>query len=145
MQRKRLLVLDFDGVLHSFPMPVDPVHLFSNLPRLEAVLRDFPDVQLVISSSWRESHSLPELAALFSPDIAKRIIGVLPIIEIQSLADAEAVRYREVMQFLDNDVCCWIALDDDPYLFPDGCPNLIECKEGFGREEEAKLRKLLSQ
>lgn len=145
MSGKRLLFLDFDGVLHPFPMPADPALLFSNLPRLESVLRDFPDVQIVISSSWREGRSLVELAALFSPDIAGRIIGVLPVIEIRSLSDTVAIRYREIEQFLAGRSAHWIALDDDPDLFPDPCANLIQCIDGFGREEEAKLRQALHQ
>ncbi|MGV8898672.1 MAG: HAD domain-containing protein [Burkholderiaceae bacterium] len=140
-----LLFLDFDGVLHPFPMPSDPARLFCNLPQLEAVLRDIPQLQVVISSSWRENRSLADLAALFSPDIAKRIIAVLPVIEIRCLADAKAVRYREIEQFLkeQGEPIKWIALDDDPALFPFNCPNLIQCIDCFGSAEEAKLRQAL--
>lgn len=43
-----ILFLDFDGVLH----PRAPgQHLFSNLARLEAVLRDFEFVEVVITSN----------------------------------------------------------------------------------------------
>jgi len=42
MEREQvLLFLDFDGVLHPFPVPADATQLFCNLPRLEAVLRDY--------------------------------------------------------------------------------------------------------
>ena len=51
-----ILFLDFDGVLH----PEGEDHIFKGgvdfcfLPRLEALLREFPQVKIVISSSWRE-------------------------------------------------------------------------------------------
>lgn len=140
-----LLFLDFDGVLHPFPVPADPVQLFPSLPRLEGVLREYREVKVVISSSWREERSLADLAALFSPDIASRIIGVLPTIEISSLTDAKAVRYREIQQFLGDRPEDWIALDDDPDLFPNPCSHLIQCNEGFGEAEEEKLRRALGR
>lgn len=147
MQGKRILFLDFDGVLHPFPMPTDPAQLFCNLPRLEAVLRDFPDVQIVISSSWREDRSLAELASLFSPDITSRVIGVLPVIEIGSLTDVAAVRYREIERFLEalDDPAQWIALDDDTALFPSNCSHLVQCEDGFGIAEERALRNWLGR
>jgi hypothetical protein len=51
-----ILFLDFDGVLH----PEGEAHIhdggadFCFLPRLEALLREFPEVKIVISSAWRE-------------------------------------------------------------------------------------------
>lgn len=51
--------LDFDGVLHPFfPRPDrsdEENQLFSYLPRLEAVLQEFGDWQIVIASSWRDT------------------------------------------------------------------------------------------
>jgi hypothetical protein len=121
--------------------------LFCHLPPLENVLRDFPEVRIVVSSTSREGRSLAELAALFSPGIASRIIGVLPMIEISTLADTVAVRYREIKQFLAalGEPTPWIALDDDPALFPTGCPHLVQCGEGFGIAEEQALRNRLTQ
>ncbi|MFZ3000646.1 MAG: HAD domain-containing protein [Undibacterium umbellatum] len=52
-----ILFLDFDGVLHPEPC-YDKTQLFSCLPRLEAILRDFPTVQIVISSTWRKNWSI---------------------------------------------------------------------------------------
>lgn len=46
-----ILFLDFDGVLHTEhddgPTPDESV--FCHLPRFEAVMRDFPTVEIVIS------------------------------------------------------------------------------------------------
>ncbi|GGI55636.1 HAD domain-containing protein [Oxalicibacterium solurbis] len=139
-----ILFLDFDGVLHPFPTPEDSSQLFVNRDRLESVLRDYPNVNVVISSTWRESLSLSALAALFSSDIQSRIVDVLPVIEIHSLADMEAIRFREIHQYLNGSSDNWVALDDDLDLFPSGCANLIQCVAGFGDAEAKKLRSFLS-
>src|SRR5690349_11442888 len=95
-----ILFLDFDGVLHPFPAPADPARWFCNLPRLETVLRDFPAVQIVITSTWREAYPLPKLANIFAADITPRVVGMTPVLQIRSLADVEAVREREIEAYL---------------------------------------------
>ena len=51
--------LDFDGVTHPWSQAED----FRCLPVLEAVLRDYPETRVVISSDWRTLFSLPKLVA----------------------------------------------------------------------------------
>src|SRR5438128_5315956 len=74
-----ILFLDFDGVLHRFGDRIADYCRF--LPRLEAVLRDYPDVKIVVSSDWRKHHTLEELKGFFSADIGKRVIGVTPSLQ----------------------------------------------------------------
>lgn len=75
-----ILFLDFDGVLH----PEGEDHIFNGgadfcfLPRLEALLRKFPFVKIVISSSWREQLLYKDLLKPFSNDIRARILGSTP-------------------------------------------------------------------
>jgi len=75
-----ILFLDFDGVLH----PEGEDHIlnggadFCFLPRLEALLREFPHVNIVISSSWREQLLYETLLKPFSSDIRDRILGATP-------------------------------------------------------------------
>src|SRR5437764_815182 len=73
-----ILFLDFDGVLHPDPC-CHQDQLFCRLPLLEALLRELPSVDIVISSNWRANRSLGELRQLFSPDIGRRIIGMTPL------------------------------------------------------------------
>jgi hypothetical protein len=56
-----------------------------------------------------------------------------------------SIRYREIEQFLQErkNVEEWIALDDDPALFPPNCPRLLLCETGFGEMEERALRRVL--
>ena len=65
-----ILFLDFDGVLHPeySDRAVPDEIAFCHLPRFEAVLRDFPNVEIVISSTWRYHLPLDALRERFSAD-----------------------------------------------------------------------------
>lgn len=77
-----IVFLDFDGVLH--PENVNSqAPLLCRLPLVEEVLREFPQVQIVISSTWRLRRQNPKVALRemrkhFSADIASHVIGVTP-------------------------------------------------------------------
>ena len=110
-----IIFLDFDGVLHS-TLAYDHEGFFY-VPDLEKVLRDFPLVQIVISSSWRYHESLEQLKEHFSPDIAERIIGVTPSLQPTW---QEHARFKEIMAWItDNDYKGdWLAIDDQYSEFP---------------------------
>lgn len=72
-----ILFLDFDGVLHP-EFCHQGEKPFCHRDKLEMILRDHPQVEIVISSMWRQTRSLTELQALFPPDIGARIVGVTP-------------------------------------------------------------------
>ena len=144
-----ILFLDFDGVLHPDPC-YDDRTLFCCLPRLESVLRDFPEVQVVITSTWREKRSLPELRTIFSSDISSRIIGMTPVwknfpalfdtIGYQRQAEVEAW-LREIGEPWQS----WIAIDDKAYLFRPFLPNLVKTNSlvGLDSDSESALRRKL--
>lgn len=143
-----ILFLDIDGVLHPF-FPREDLsdaenqHL-SYLPRLTAVLRDYPAVRLVIASDWRKRYSLDELRALLGAELGTRVIGTTPILDKVGM-DWIGHRQREAMAFLQAEGLAdvrWIALDDDPDHYLPEAP-LILCNDGFRDEEEAMLREFL--
>ncbi len=106
-----ILFLDFDGVMH----PVNQTDLFCREEHLARVLRDFPGVEVVISSSWRETHTLKNMPTFFLTDLRSRIVGVTPVIEIRDAVDVPGVRLHEINQYLadtDNQHRRWVALDD---------------------------------
>ena len=74
-----ILFLDIDGVLH--PDPPQPDQRLRSLPRLISVLRDFTQVEVVISPLWRDHLSLDQPRELFPIELRERIIGVTPIAE----------------------------------------------------------------
>lgn len=138
-----ILFLDFDGVLHPF-LARSSADAFCYLSRLETVLREFPDVQIVIASTQREAAPLALLARRFSPDIAARIVGATPIFEIHDAGDVAGSRHREILAYLDGSGADWLALDDDASLFPPGCAELVLSDDGFHDAEERALRAALS-
>ena len=71
-----ILFLDFDGVLH--PEHCHESKHFCCLPVLEDALRQAPEWQVVISSTWRLQKSLDQLRSRFSADIAERVVGETP-------------------------------------------------------------------
>ncbi len=145
-----ILFLDFDGVLHPEPC-YDDGQLFSCLPRLESVLRDFTGVQIVISSTWREKYSLSELKTFFSADIATRIVGVTPVWQkIPEIVDAVGYqRHAEIEGWLRQSGepwRSWLAIDDKSYLFKPFLKNLIKTNSliGIDADAENRLRQGLS-
>lgn len=110
-----IIFLDFDGVLHS-TLAHDHEGFFY-VPQLEAVLRDFPSVQIVISSSWRYHENLEQLKEHFSADIAERIISVTPRLEPTW---QEFARFKEISAWIEqNDYKgAWLAIDDQYGEFP---------------------------
>lgn len=141
-----ILFLDFDGVLHPEPC-YDEKSLFCCLPRIESVLRDFPEVLVVISSTWREKRSLSELKSFFSADISNRIIGTTP--SWKDCPDLfEVIGYQrqtEVEAWLresDEPWQSWIAIDDKAFLFKPFLPNLVKTDSSVGFDEfsERELR-----
>jgi hypothetical protein len=134
-----IIFLDFDGVLHPF-LTRSSTDAFCYMPRLEKVLREFPSVRIVIASTQREVVPLPLLKEQFAPDIAARIVGVTPIVEIRDAGDVAGSRHREILMYLNGSDTDWLALDDDASLFPTDCPELVVCDDGFQETEELALR-----
>lgn len=146
-----ILFLDFDGVLHTEPC-FDQTKSFCFLPRLESVLRDYPQIKIVISSTWRESRSLEELQNLFSEDIAKRVVGVTPSWrDFPELFEVNGYqRHTEILIWLRYSAepwVKWIAIDDKSFLFKPFLKNLVRTQSliGFDATAECQLRSLIHE
>lgn len=138
-----LLFLDFDGVLHpehdGEPTPADRV--FCHLPRFEAIMREFPMVEIVISSMWRYEFTLDQLRARFSPDIAARIIDTTPQSERIDSKYLPARREGEILDWLATSGCedvPWIALDDAAWQFQQHRDRLVACTWYVGLDDKAE-------
>lgn len=141
-----ILFLDFDGVTH--PEMCSATELFMCLPTIEDVLRRHQGVEVVISSSWRVHHPLEELRGYFSPDIKQRVIDCTPILPRNEVEPAATrVRQRECLTWLDakRPGRPWLAIDDVPWLFEAGCPNLILTfhRTGFSPTDATHLQSAL--
>ncbi len=138
-----LVFLDFDGVMH--PAGCDTSRYFCNLAEFEEVMREHPDVGIVIASTWRHAYPLTELKRNFSPDIGARIVGKTPMLEEEG---DEHARYEEIREFMRHPQLAgaqWIAVDDSDVEFPPGCANLVLCDSdhGFDADAAKALRELL--
>lgn len=138
-----ILFLDVDGVLH--PLLAHERKPLSCLPRLATVLRDFPEVQVVITSTWRLTRSLEDLRAIFPADLRGRVIGATAAPGYEPCPGA---RQYEALAWLDDydQAAQWIALDDyAPHYFSSSRLVLCDHTTGFAEPEEQQLRERLEQ
>lgn len=122
-----ILFLDIDGVLH--PDPPQPDQRLRSLPRLVEILRDYPQIEVVISSLWREHLSLDQLRDLFPADLRERIIDVTPIAEridgwLPARREGEILDWLEASGRADEP---WLAIDDQAWQFTQHRDRLVEC------------------
>ena len=130
----KILYLDFDGVLHPTSLGIES--FFCKASLLDALISQHA-VSLVISSSWRFTHSLSELQSKLPQSLAKNVIGTTG-----GPAVGKFARYREIQNHLSNQVVStdWRALDDSYWEFPSNCKELIRCNPNTGiTPKEIKL------
>jgi hypothetical protein len=143
-----LLFLDIEGVLHGFLRPE-----FEQLPRLEHVMRDFPNLKVVISSNLRTLWRLDDFKNCFSDALRERLLGMTPL--STAIRPKGNYRYAEIIAYLYYEFGAnspsWIALDDDKSLFPPNCEQLVLCPGLMGFDEDAegvlraRLREIVSK
>lgn len=148
MKASPVLFLDFDGVTHPEQCTSDK--LFTCLPLIENVLRRYEDVEVVISSSWREFHKLSEMRGFFASDIAQRVVDCTPILPRNEVEPAPTrVRQRECLTWLDANRPGrpWLAIDDVPWMFEVGCANLLLTNHltGFSQADAIYLKSVLER
>lgn len=153
-----VLFLDFDGVLH--PEPSLSKDFFSQLPLLEAVLRQYPTVDIVISSAWRldwvgsaNSVAVEQLRRHFSTDVAARVVGVTPYMGRLHESGLDAlphVRELECYAWMKSNRQIgtrWMALDDRADYFLPRCNNLmtVDGRTGFVPSDVETFRQRLTK
>lgn len=148
-----ILFLDFDGVTH--PQPCFAENVFCRLPLIESVVREFARLDIVISSSWRDFHSIDEMREYFSVDLRERVIGVTPSIKRPSPAwlpgqVPEFGRQWEIESWMQEHRRWgdrWLALDDRPYWFRPQSPDLLvtDAATGFCVADQARLREMIKE
>lgn len=132
-----ILFLDFDGRLRPERAFFNE-DLLTRLPLIESILREFPDVEIVISSAWRLRWKGAEVAARrlrrhFSDDIATRVVGVTPnFADLDLKAALDGVQYYQRHWGWDAWMRTnrpagtpWMALDDRAIRFRPSCANLM--------------------
>lgn len=131
--KKRILFLDFDGVLNStswyerrhaervkagaLPDLGQPYNErddldAENLDALHLILQTIPDLAVVVSSSWRRGRTLQQLRELLKTHVhPSRVVGVTPVAE-------GGIRHLEIRRWLQDNAQhagAFAALDDDSF------------------------------
>lgn len=127
-----VIFLDFDGVLHPanylrFEEIDDELVLAEDArccwsETLWGLIGKY-DCQVVVHSSWRESHTLQSLQDLLPSELAKRVVAVT----------IGGNRYKSILDYVeDAKVRDYIILDDSADEFPIGCGDLLLCDGNTG-------------
>jgi hypothetical protein len=129
----KVVYLDFDGVLH--PSTPKDGELFSRAHLLEPLFVN-STASIIISSSWRFTHSIEQLKSKLPASLASRVVEVTGPAVIGKHA-----RYQEIIShaYSCDVVIMWRALDDSHWEFPSGCKELIRCNPNTGIQERQVL------
>ncbi len=152
---RRVLFLDFDGVLHPDPLQPIPGRFlrgkpvvryvpveqpFVHVDLLERLLRMAPDVGLVVHSAWRHSKSHLQLRDCLGPLRHRFLEGT-----------HGQARWRSIQAWLQDyqSVTDFLVLDNSPSEFPMPAPRqLVVCPSDTGISSPtvmARLRAWLAQ
>jgi len=125
INKEKLLLLDFDGVLH--PSHFAGESPFARAYLLEETLALFSP-KIVVSSSWRFTHNLQRLQKTVPTFISSLIIGATGAAVI-----GKHPRFTEIQNYLQSyGSADWKALDDSYWEFPNPCSRLIRCNPNTG-------------
>lgn len=157
-----ILYLDFDGVLHhsnvfwssdaGFHLRApDRYRLFQHGELLETLLRPYPDIRIVLSTSWaRGPHgSFESAVSMLSPELQRRVLGQTVYQEItasKQLSRGEQVLADVKLRLPKG----WLAVDDVDDGFDSHRGQLVQSHqyeglagEGVAEELSEKLKALL--
>lgn len=135
-----VLYLDFDGPLHPWPVYRTPDGielraegaLFMHASVLTAVLTPYPDVRIVLSTSWVVTQGLEAACAYLPPALKERVIGGTwepELDEFDPMSWRRLTRYEQIHRHaLRHQQTHWLALDDDNGGWPDSeLVKLVHC------------------
>jgi hypothetical protein len=149
------IFLDIDGVLvpeknfeefvsQGNPLQFAPVCL----NEFENVLRRYPQVLVVISSSWREVFPFEAIRPLFSPDIANQVVGFTPFLDCKIIHQHQYLRHQEVLEYLRQNKASdapWVAIDDIAEHYPPDVRIVVtDAYRGFDTDAALALELYLS-
>ncbi|KWF99173.1 hypothetical protein WL95_00165 [Burkholderia cepacia] len=155
-----VLFLDLDGCVHPdavYEKPGSgpylqgyPGHrLFEHCGLLEAVLEPYPDVRIVLSTSWvrRYRGSIRRVSRRLTPGLQARVVGATYHSKMDREAFAAAPRGMQVWQdVLRRKPTAWLALDDDDEGWPAWCrDNLVRTDPLLGISAPSVLAEFKSK
>jgi hypothetical protein len=120
-----LLYLDYDGVLHHedvwwharigpYLRAPDEYKLFQHLTLLETLLAPFPQVNIILSTSWVRRYGCSKTAKELGPRLRQRVLGATFHSQMNEDLFMAMPRGRQVWEdVLRRKPRDWLALDDD--------------------------------
>ncbi|WP_178114818.1 HAD domain-containing protein [Pseudomonas saliphila] len=136
MKTEILIFLDYDGVLH--PDAVyrrlnghielrAPGELFMWAPVLIEALAPYPDLSIVLSTSWVRELGFRRALAFLPAHLAERVIGGTWHSAMSTTTDGiiewdQQSRYDQISAHLNRQTVAmpWLAIDDDAVGWPSG-------------------------
>jgi len=160
-QMTTILYLDYDGVLHDDAVYWSPKQgifintpgrtLFEWMPILEELLFPYPDVKIVLSTSWVRVKSFRFAKEHLSPSLQARVVGAtyhhreMRRHEFEYLPRGVQV-WEDVVR---RKPTAWFALDNDEFGWPEWCRgNLVKTEDHLGLSDESvqeEIRNLLKR
>jgi hypothetical protein len=151
---------DFDGVTHDdavyatrqggILMRTPGRTLFEWLPVLEELLAPYPDVKIVLSTSWVRVKGFDFAKRQLTPGLQARVIGA-------TFYERETRKFDFDNMSRGMHICAdvrrrrptrWFAIDNDDYAWPAGCrDNLIKTEDRLGLSDpgvQDAIRKVLA-
>lgn len=154
----RLLYLDFDGVLHhencfwhprrgAYLVAPDGYTLFQHVPLLEDLLEPYPDIQIVLSTSWLRRYGYSATSKRLSPNLRARVIGATFHSRMGESYFTNLPRGRQVYEdVLRRKPLAWLALDDNPEGWGDEClENFVHTHEEDGVGDPKTMVRLIER
>lgn len=160
-----ILFLDFDGVLHP-----DEVYLIRGRPVLQAegelfmwapllvdVLADFPEVRIVLSTSWARDLRFNRARQWLPEPLRARVIGSTWHSAMAENLEGfghlrltwydRATRYQQIRRYVDRArLADWLAIDDQPSGWAESDRDkLIETDGDMGLSEPAVRERLAAR
>jgi len=149
----------FDGVLHPDSVFLHPRYgptlrgcdghsMFEHVELLEDVLAPYPEVRIVLSTSWvrRYRGSLVRVARGLTPGLRRRVVGATFHSAMSAVEFGQMSRGMQVWQdVMRRKPSVWIALDDYEH-WPEWCAeHLVRSDPVLGISEPAVLAELRSK
>ncbi|MBZ2206260.1 HAD domain-containing protein [Massilia soli] len=157
----KVCYLDFDGVLHDDSVYWNSkigIHirqpgrtLFEWMPVLEKLLLPYPDVRIVLSTSWVRVKSFEFAKRELSPALQARVVGATyHNREIQKFDFDNMSRGAQVLADVHRrDPASWFAIDNDGLGWPDAHKDklvLTDDRTGISdRTVQENIRKMLER
>ena len=150
-----VMYLDFDGALHHenvlwhpkvgpYLSAPEQYKLFMHVDLLNELLGPYPEVRIVLSTSWSVRYGCTKAAKNLHPSLRARVIGGTFPKRMEQQEFLNLSRGEQVW----SDVCrrnpkAWLAIDDDACDWPMHCRDrLVQTHEHEGISDPAVLAEL---